>query len=114
MFNKLQQTLAKAASASVVDADGIPPGMRQVDLEMIGTTRAVQFSGRFYAMNYRNVTFTRVVRIVYALEAVLVLQDLASKSLYVVDRKTNISLGCKMHAELLPAMKEGAVRRDAN
>lgn len=94
----------------VVDTDGMPPGMGREDWELIGSQGYVRFRGKFYAAGGRYQDFIRPVKVVYALKAVYVLQDLAHKNIYVIDRKTGISLGCQMGAVFHALPKKQEVR----
>ena len=83
------------------DVDGLAPG---VDTELMGRVFGLTFSGHFYAMpSVPTMKFTRMVRIVFASKEVYVAFDLQHHNLYVVDRAKNLSLGCRMTAELVPA-----------
>jgi hypothetical protein len=80
------------------DSDGIPPG---VDMELQGKIKVLTFSGHFYAqpsVSYQR--FSRMVSILFASKEIYVAEDIALGNLYVVDRKSNISLGCRMTATL--------------
>jgi hypothetical protein len=80
------------------DTDGVPPGL---DTELNGQEKIIEFSGIFYARpDMGEVTFQRKVVIVFASKEVYVAYDLELRNLYVVDRASSISLGCRMHAEL--------------
>ena len=80
------------------DSDGIGPG---VDRELQGTFKIITFSGHFFARpQVPFMKFSRYVHIVFASEEVYVAYDMNTHSLYVVDRASGISLGCRMNAVL--------------
>lgn len=92
----------------IPDPDGLPPGMTREDYQLIGQLRWVTFQGKFYALQGQPVQFDRQVRVSWAVSGVgddhgiLVLQDYTGGNFYVIDRKTNKSLGCQMEAYLQP------------
>lgn len=83
------------------DTDGVPPGL---DLELMGQDKTIVFSGFFYAepeIPFQQ--FGRDVTIIFASKEVYVAFDKQTHNLYVVDRATSVSLGCRMKTTLLPA-----------
>lgn len=81
------------------DVDGIAPG---VDLDLLGKTGYIEFSGHFFAEpEIPTQTFKRPVNIVFASPEVYVAYDPYFKNLYVVDREKNLSLGCRMTAKFI-------------
>jgi hypothetical protein len=88
-----------AAEAVVQDSDGIPPG---VDLTLWGQKKTIKFYGHFYATP--EIPFSEIyrkVQIIFASKEIYVAMDLQHKNLYVVDRSSGVSLGCRMNTELL-------------
>jgi hypothetical protein len=85
---------------NIIDSDGIPPGMNPDETGYIGARGHIKFSGKFYAMNDMEVEFTRSVIVITILRKAIVAQDTESYNIYVIDRESGISLGCRMKAEL--------------
>jgi hypothetical protein len=78
------------------DTDGIPPGL---DIHLYGAVGLLKFSGVFFAApELGDTTFVRPVQIVFASKEILVCKDRTRHNLYVVDRRSGISLGCRMQA----------------
>lgn len=84
-------------STQRVENNLIPPGL---DTKLYGTRGYVTFKGHFYAQPHIPYqTFSRYVQIVMATKEILVAYDLELKTIYVIDREKNLSLGCKMWAK---------------
>jgi hypothetical protein len=90
------------------DSDGMPPGH---DMELWGQTKLFEFSGKFFALppEHPEITMRRAVKIIFAGDKTIVAADLQHKNLYVVDRSTWISEGCKMHVKMLDMPQTTAV-----
>jgi hypothetical protein len=100
LFRK-KKAQAPQAPVAIQDSDGIPPGL---DLELTGQEKTIMFFGQFYAAPHLPfVQLFRKVKILFAAKEAYVAFDLENHNLYVVDREKNLSLGCRMQAELLPA-----------
>lgn len=84
------------AQLAVVDSDGIPPGMEKLEMHLMGKEVSVQFSGKFYARDWKEVAFVRKAKVAYILKETMVLVDVERKNLYIIARKTGISQGCLM------------------
>jgi hypothetical protein len=99
------QTADSGLSARVThtphaDTDGVPPGL---DLALYGTKGYVTFNGVFYANpGAGQMMFKRRVQILFASKEILVAYDLMMKNIYVINRETGISLGCRMNAVYTP------------
>jgi len=90
--------MTATATVTARDTDGIAPG---VDTSLQGQFKTITFSGHFFARpEIPTMKFSRLVHIVFASKEVYVAYDLQLKNLYVVDRASGISLGCKMNAVL--------------
>ena len=98
----MPQTQNNHQTINTIDRDGVPPGL---DLTLNGKRGYVKFSGFFFAqpdVPYQE--FKRPVLIIFASKGIFVALDLVRRNIYVVDRETNISLGCQMTAHF----EEGA------
>lgn len=83
-----------------LDQDGVPPGMDPSETGLIGQQVTVHFSGNFYAMKGRWMSFSRKATILLPLRTHFVLLDNNGGSIYLIDRKTRVSLGCQMSTYL--------------
>ena len=81
------------------DTDGLAPGMDPELAPLYGKIFPIRFSGFFFAMN-ANVTFTRPGRLLLPLKSHLVMQDARNYTIYLIDRASDMSLGCLMKAHV--------------
>jgi len=80
-----------------LDPDGIPPGVDINDLSRLGDIVPLRFAGHFYAQpQIPRSDFMRPSRVLMLWRTHALLQDIQNGNLYLIDRTTNVSVGCRM------------------